>query len=324
MSTKEKRVAYFELKGGQHFEADLALLKEKSPDNEWCKKHVFNPEKAAPEILFALLDHASKDEIVANRRKVAKGPVVDLLAEKILELKSLIEKLEKAETTGEAHELKVACDGIISGTKELEEEFGSIVDGAFTVSIERIQKYDAQVLEAARQELLVADIDTLDVEEMLSLLSRLGILVADQEPETLRVALKMAFDTLSCSNTSNDEEKIDEGDGLKKTEVAADLDQENELVVENEELKEQLGQKEEEVADLELENEDLQEQKEELLEQNENLQAENETLAEELEAEKKNQPKELDPTQAEKSRKKTNSPKSTGKNLKKSKSSKPR
>lgn len=246
MNSKEKRIAYFDLKGGQHFRADLALLKEKDADNDWCKKKVFNPDKAAPEILFALLDHASKEEVVANRRKFSKSTVPEeflLIAE---ECGTLTGKIEKAVTIEEADAL----------------------------------------LAEAQKELLVADIVALHTEEMLSLLSRLGIFVTDQDPEVLRSALQDAWLQL---------EKTDEDDGNEKTEISAVPDQENELKVENEDLKEQLDQKEEEIYNLESENEDLQ--------------AENETLVEELEVEKKNQQPAPDQQPAVNSKKKKNSPK---------------
>jgi len=308
MSSKEKRVAYFDLKGGQHFEADLALLKEKSPDNEWCKKHVFNPDKAAPEILFALLDHATKDEIVANRRKVAKGLIPDPLAEKSAELEALIEKLTVAGTTEDLLSIMQLISVAIGSSTELDEKFGTLAVSAFNESEIRINMAMVEAKEAAEKELLTTDIVTLDVEAMLSLLFKLGITVTSQDPEVLRLALNDAKLQL---------EKTDEGDGLEKTEIPAELEKVNELEVENEELKDQLDQKDEEISDLESEKEDLQGE-------NESLQEENVQLQEELEAEKKNQQQEPDQQPAANSKKKKNSPKSTGKGSKKPKSSKPR
>ena len=324
MNPKEKRIAYFDLKGGQHFKADLALLIEKDPENDWCKKKVFNPERAAPEILFALLDVASKEEVVANRRKFSKEGIQDAQAEKVVALESLVQKLEKATTIDEVHAIKQECDLLIGSDKDLEQKYGPLVDGTFSITIERIEKYNAQALEEATQELLTADISTLDLEAVLSLITRLNISVTSQDPEVLRAALQDAFLLL---------EKTDQGTGLEKTGIPAELGQVNELNAEtnaeglktSETLKtlpsEELETLQSENEDLQSENEDLLEQRLELLDQNDSLQAENETLQEELESEKKNLPQEPAPP-AVSNKKKTSSPKSTGKSSKKSKSSK--
>lgn len=322
MNSKEKRIAYFDLKGGQHFKADIALLKEKSPDHVWCKKTVFNPDKAAPEILFALLEFATKEEVVANRRKFSKVATPHPRAEQIDALVSLIEKLAKAGTIDELHSEMKSCSEAIGSSTELDEKYGSLVVSVFNESTERIEKYNAQALAEALQELLLADIATLDLDVMLSILTRLGISVTSQDPEVLRTALQDYMLQL---------EKTDEGTGEEMTGIPAELGQVNELNSEDlkssetlnslspeeiEDLKEQLDQKHEELSELESEKEDLQDQKEELLDQNETLQAENETLQEELELEKKNLPQEPAPPVAS-SKKKKSSPKSTGKSSKK-------
>lgn len=301
MNSKEKRIAYFDLKDGQHFEADLALLREKDPDNEWSKKKIFNPEKAAPEILFALLDHASKEEVVANRRKFSKDSTVDPLAEKSVELEGLIDKLKAAGTSEELHSIMQSISEVISSFIELDEKFGPLVASAFNESVIRIDKAKVEAKEAAEKELLNVDLSTLDMEVMLSLLTRLGISVTGQDPDVLRSALEDAKLNL---------EKTAEGSGEEMTEVPAELGKVNELKAENDELKDQLEQKNEELSDMELEKEDLQD--------------ENEQLQEALEEEKKNLPQQSDPQQELKSKKNKSSQKSTGQNSKKSKSSKRR
>lgn len=72
MNYKEKRAAYDSLKNPQYFEPDMALLKEKLPDNALLKRKYMNPEKHEAEALWSLLDVVSKEDVVMNRREFFK------------------------------------------------------------------------------------------------------------------------------------------------------------------------------------------------------------------------------------------------------------
>lgn len=68
-STKEKLNYHRQLSNPLAAEADLALLHEKSPQGTDFTRFDLAPQKNAEDILFALLDVGTHDEIVRNRRE---------------------------------------------------------------------------------------------------------------------------------------------------------------------------------------------------------------------------------------------------------------
>lgn len=68
-SVKEKLNHFRQLSSPSAAEADLALLKEKSPGNSNLIRYGLAPSKNAEDILFDLLDVVTHDEIVRNRRE---------------------------------------------------------------------------------------------------------------------------------------------------------------------------------------------------------------------------------------------------------------
>lgn len=68
-SVKEKLNHFRQLSSPSAAEADLALLREKSPGNSNLIRYVLAPSKNAEDILFDLLDVVTHDEIVRNRRE---------------------------------------------------------------------------------------------------------------------------------------------------------------------------------------------------------------------------------------------------------------
>ena len=67
-STKEKLRILRELNNPAAVGADLALLRTVSPDDPRMVKFGLSPERHAEEILMSLLDHFTREQIVANRR----------------------------------------------------------------------------------------------------------------------------------------------------------------------------------------------------------------------------------------------------------------
>ena len=68
-SVKEKLNHFRQLSPPPVAEADLALLKDKSPGNSNLIRYGLAPSKNAEDILFDLLDVVTHDEIVRNRRE---------------------------------------------------------------------------------------------------------------------------------------------------------------------------------------------------------------------------------------------------------------
>lgn len=71
-STKEKLSHFRSLLAPDLADADLHLLKEKDPENSNLIRFTLAPAKNVEDILFALLDVCTHDEIVRNRRDFAK------------------------------------------------------------------------------------------------------------------------------------------------------------------------------------------------------------------------------------------------------------
>lgn len=69
-STKEKLRILRELNNPAAVGADLALLRTVCPDDPRMVKFGLSPERHAEEILMSLLDHFTREQIVANRRAI--------------------------------------------------------------------------------------------------------------------------------------------------------------------------------------------------------------------------------------------------------------
>lgn len=70
-SFKEKQNHFRALRAEQHALADLALLEQKAPALPQLRKFKLLPVRYADEILYALLDVCSREEVVSHRRTVA-------------------------------------------------------------------------------------------------------------------------------------------------------------------------------------------------------------------------------------------------------------
>lgn len=110
-SFKEKMHHYNEIISEQHTDQDISLLKEKHP-NCYVLKSSFLGRKLAEEVLYNLLDVASREEIIDNRRRQAKPSEEEKKAvariSEILKEMRLVGYTEAATLKTEAQELLVA------------------------------------------------------------------------------------------------------------------------------------------------------------------------------------------------------------------------
>lgn len=72
-STKETLRILRELNNPAAVGADLALLRTVCPDDPRMVKFGLSPERHAEEILMSLLDHFTREQIVANRRAIFRA-----------------------------------------------------------------------------------------------------------------------------------------------------------------------------------------------------------------------------------------------------------
>lgn len=90
MNFREKKPLHAALKGVQYLEADKALLSTKDPENKTLSLKK-KPEALQADILYTLLDFATRDEIVNNRRGTIKEEA------QIHEVETLIAELKEAD-----------------------------------------------------------------------------------------------------------------------------------------------------------------------------------------------------------------------------------
>ena len=93
-STKEKLSHFRSLLAPDLADADLQLLKEKDSGNSNLVRFSLAPAKNAEDILFALLDVCTHDEIVRNRRDFIKPAAP---AQEIADVQSTSEQSQEPE-----------------------------------------------------------------------------------------------------------------------------------------------------------------------------------------------------------------------------------
>lgn len=71
MNFIEKKTQHDNLLGVTHIDADKQLLARVMPNHKLLQRGTFNATVDASDILWALLEYATSDEIVANRRSLA-------------------------------------------------------------------------------------------------------------------------------------------------------------------------------------------------------------------------------------------------------------
>ena len=131
MNFVEKKNIHDRLLGVTHMDADRELLKMHSPDHKLIGKRTFNPLSDASSLLWALLDFASENEILNNRRSiVASGSKAEeeSVSAKVDEEPAPIkvdEEVSEAKTEGkpalaeaEAEEIRSAAKKDVSDKKK--------------------------------------------------------------------------------------------------------------------------------------------------------------------------------------------------------------
>lgn len=158
-SNKEKQKHFAELRNPETAAADLDLLRQKSPEQHSIIQFSRNPKRYADDILYALLDFASRDEIRNNRRQPEEltptpNPEEELAkkeAEERAKAEELVNKesAEKAESEKQA-ESEAAKDRDTSETENNIEES----EAAKEEAEERVAEAEerAEESEAAKEE----------------------------------------------------------------------------------------------------------------------------------------------------------------------------
>lgn len=99
ISFKEKQAIFSALQAAQHAEADVSLLEQKQPSNTKLRAYKKFATMKANEILYDLLEVATREEIVKNRRDFGKSAeqLAKEEAERIAAEKKAAEKAAKEE-----------------------------------------------------------------------------------------------------------------------------------------------------------------------------------------------------------------------------------
>ena len=120
-SFKEKQNHFRALRAEQHALADLALLEQKAPALPQLRKFKLLPVRYADEILYALLDVCSREEVVSHRRTVASEE--EAAAGAAIEAKEELEALqaEHEELQSEHEDLQSEHEELENQIQELEE-----------------------------------------------------------------------------------------------------------------------------------------------------------------------------------------------------------
>ena len=84
----EKNASYHRLKNPNAVNADRDLLKEKNPQAKVLQRKFFDVARQSNEILYALLDVASEEEIIKNRVKNRVKDVKKKIPLKVIKAKS--------------------------------------------------------------------------------------------------------------------------------------------------------------------------------------------------------------------------------------------
>lgn len=129
-SFKEKQNHFRALRAEQHALADLALLEQKAPALPQLRKFKLLPVRYADEILYALLDVCSREQVVSHRRTTmaeAEAAASQALAESAAEeeaaAEAAIEAKEELEALQAEHEeLQSEHEDLQSEQQELESQ----------------------------------------------------------------------------------------------------------------------------------------------------------------------------------------------------------
>lgn len=249
MKFAEKKQAYQQMQDPAHLCCDRELLEKKSPKSPALRTGIVDKVKAQREILWALLDVATVEEIEGNRNLTSHT------SEELIRLIALI-SAPVPDTKEAIKETDHTVCGLLdvletAGIKLSDEQINSIsaFKGLLSETLNQICETEAENERLATiEELLTLDLEKA-TQPVLAKIAR--TLKLDPNPDYKAATLRPQLDAYR-SNLP----KVSEGSGVEMIPVEEHLEIVNELAEENENLQEQLG-------DVESEKEFLEEQLEE-------------------------------------------------------------
>jgi vacuolar-type H+-ATPase subunit I/STV1 len=246
MNFAEKKQAYHQLQGQEYLEADKELLLKKSPKSPALRVGVINREKAQCEIVWALLDVASMEEIIANRPAPVKKLTIEEMKDITAETGKLAAHIHKVKTLEEKAE-------IIAHIKELIKDFPEDMAAVMLKLPESIVPDFVKTAEFI-EKLLAVDFLTVKQPELANIARGLKIEAPDYKLATLRPIMEEYRLNLPKVSESHSDQVIDQMNA-EKEELEGKVE---ELESENEDLQEQLEETE---AALEETTAELEEEK---------------------------------------------------------------
>lgn len=253
MDFAEKKEAYLRMQHEKHLEADRDMLAKKSPNDSALTTGVIDKERAQREILWALLDVASVEEIISNR----------ITPEEIYKIKfsEQFKAIQMDATSGKFSKIE-----LISFNDRLSNllSAGDTPD-EFKMEVHALSGYlESEIkFHEFNEKLLAVDFLTVKQPELAGIARGLKIDSPDYKLATLRPIMEEYRANLPKVSESHSDQVIDQ--------MNADASEGSAI----EEL-------EGKVEELESENEDLQEQLED-------AETEKELLEDQLEEEKKSE-----------------------------------
>ena len=268
MKFSDKKKAYIQLQDPEHLCCDRELLEKKYPKSTALTTGMVDRAKAQREVLWALLDVATVEEIASHRKPAVKTPeelnrLIALISAPVPDTKVTIKETDDA--------VCALLDIIEKAEFELSDELKDNVSafkGLLSEALIQIREAEAETERIITiQKLSTLDLEAATQPELAKIARTLKL---PPNPDYKAVTLRPQLDAYRLNLP-----KVSEGSGEEMIPVTAHLETVNELTEENEQLKGELEEKE-------LENEDLQEQLDD-------AEAEKELLEEQLEDEKKSE-----------------------------------
>lgn len=156
ISFKEKQAIFSALQAAQHAEADVSLLEQKQPSNTKLRAYKKFSTMKANEILYDLLEVATREEIVKNRRDFGKSAeqLAKEEAERIAAEQAAKEAAEKAAKEQELEDLKVEHEELQADHDALQEEKSDLEDENDTLQTdnEELQEQNAELADQLEAE----------------------------------------------------------------------------------------------------------------------------------------------------------------------------
>ena len=230
MKFSEKKQAYNRLQGAENIDSDRTLLQKHAPNAGILAAGILNKEKAQREILWELLDHASVEDIQANRTSGRKDSNA---FKEILSILSLGMPNTKDEILSIDKKLNNLVDKI--GEKNVPDEIKETIasfKGFMQANLTRIEADEAAAMKVfAEKGLLMIDLKAATQKTLAGLAKDLTLETPDYKAATLRTLLEEYRLNLP---------KEGEGTAQNNTGIPADTEKVNEFSVQNKELEDKI------------------------------------------------------------------------------------